>query len=195
MLQQGIENPPFSGFDFRGKLSQPEIRPNLRPLSRRPLSWQPEDEATDPDGEGVTYYFGGLAYLQVFFHPGIIESVDCGFYHGSFFAEDEDGKTILCLDDLFEECVEAIERLLGILCEVGVTSTVYAFLTLVNSAGITLSVKRQLKLKHLNGLSVKKQDCKAELDIWCDAVSSRADALNVSLNIVSALGSCASSKK
>lgn len=188
MPEQGIEKPPCFGLDPIGRFSPPpEIKHKLQPLSWQLPTSKPPEESQDPVSGGVTYWFSRHAYLEVFSHAGIIESVDCG----SFFEKDEDGKTVLRLDDLFEECATAIERLLGILCETGVTSTIYAFLTLVHSAGITLSVKRPRQLKHLNGLSLKNQDCKAELDVWCDAALNVAYPRNVSLHLVSALSSCA----
>lgn len=186
-LQERVENPPYYSNGLREKLGQPEILPMLRPLSKQHFEKVPESA---PSVYGLTYWFGGVASLEVF-NTGVIESVAYG--RESFI---DVGRNILSLDDLYEECATTVERFIWILRELGflkglddVESTIYIFLTLTDVTGITLYAKPNLQFELLNGRVFEDQDCKAEADVYFQNGTAPSSDVS-SRNMIFGLSSC-----
>ncbi|MGB7901446.1 MAG: hypothetical protein WCG09_03275 [Halobacteriota archaeon] len=186
-LQERVENPPYYSNGLREKLGQPEIIPMLRPLSKQHFEEVPEPT---PSVYGLTYWFGGVASLEVF-NTGVIESVDYG--RESFI---DAGKKILSLDDLYKECSTTVESFIWILRELGflkelddVESTIYIFLTLTDVTGIVLYAKPNLQFELLNGRVFEDQDCKAEADVYFHNGTAPSSGVS-SRNMILGLSSC-----
>jgi hypothetical protein len=184
-LQERIENPPY--YSLREKLGQPEILPMLRPLSKQHFEKVPEPT---PSVYGLTYWFGGVASLEVF-NTGVIESVDYGRESCI-----DAGKKILSLDDLYKECSTTVKSFIWILRELGflkelddVESTIYIFLTLTDVTGIMLYAKPNLQFELLNGRVFKDQDCKAEADVYFHNGTAPSSDVS-SRNMILGLSSC-----